>query len=142
MTRAFVPYPFVAARHEAVLPPLHDGVDARRHPVVVVGAGPVGYCTALGLARHGVPVVLVEADDGVCFGSRAICISRRSLEIIERLGALPGFLATGLPWSGGRSFYRDAEVLKFSMPQDENQKLPPMINLAQYSIEHLLLQQV
>ena len=141
MTRAFRPYPFAAARHDAVLPPLRDGVDARRRAVVVVGAGPVGYCTALGLARHGVPVVLVEADEGVCFGSRAICISRRSLEIIERLGALPGFLATGLPWTGGRSYYRDAEVLRFTMPQDENQKLPPMINLAQYSIEHLLLQQ-
>src|SRR5213076_1286341 len=39
----------------------------------------------------------------------------------------------------GRSFYRDTEVLKFSMPQDDNQKLPPMVNLAQYHIEQLLL---
>ena len=107
--------------------------------MVVVGGGPVGYCTALGLASHGVPVVLIEADDSVCFGSRAICISRRSLEIVERLGALDGFLEIGLPWTGGRSFYRDTEVLHFTMPQDENQKLPPMVNLAQYSIEQILL---
>ena len=110
-----------------------------RRPVVVVGGGPVGYCTALGLANHGVPVVLLEADDSVCFGSRAICISRRSLEIITRLGAAEGFLKQGLPWTGGRSFYRDDEVLNFKMPMDENQKHPPMINLAQYSIEQLLL---
>jgi 3-(3-hydroxy-phenyl)propionate hydroxylase len=57
----------------------------------------------------------------------------------DRLGALPGFLEIGLPWTGGRSFYRDAEVLHFRMPQDENQKLPPMVNLAQYSIEQILL---
>ena len=108
--------------------------------MVVVGGGPVGYCTALGLASHGVPVVLIEADDSVCFGSRAICISRRSLEIVERLGALDGFLDDGLPWTGGRSYYRDTEVLHFTMPQDENQKLPPMVNLAQYSIEQILLE--
>ena len=138
--RALAPYPFSAQRHAATLPPLRDGADAQRHRVVVAGGGPVGLCAALGLAAHGVKVLLIEADDSVCAGSRAICISRRSLEIIERLGALPGFLATGLPWTGGRSFYRQAEVLRFAMPQDENQKLPPMINLAQYHIEDILLE--
>jgi 3-(3-hydroxy-phenyl)propionate hydroxylase len=142
MSREFVPYPFTAIRHPALLPPLQDGVDPRRHPVVVVGGGPVGLASALGLANQGIPVVLLEADDSVCFGSRAICISRRSLEIIQRLGALEGFLKIGLPWTGGRSFYRDVEVLHFTMPHDENQKLPPMINLAQYSIEQLLLDRV
>ena len=139
MNRPFKPYPFTAKQYPASLPPLQDGVDKIRRPVVVVGGGPVGYCTALGLANHGVPVVLLEADDSVCFGSRAICISRRSLEIITRLGAAEGFVKLGLPWTGGRSFYREAEVLHFKMPMDENQKHPPMINLAQYSIEQFLL---
>ncbi len=139
VTRGFVPYPFEPQRHAARLPPRRDGVETQRHPVVVVGAGPVGYTAALGLARHGVPVVLIEADDGVCTGSRAICISRRSLEIMDRLGALPGFIQHGLPWTGGRSFYRDTEVLRFAMPTDANQRLPPMLNLAQYRIEQILL---
>jgi 3-(3-hydroxy-phenyl)propionate hydroxylase len=140
MPRAFKPYPFQPAHHAAKLPPLHRGSDAKRHAVVIVGAGPVGTCAAIGLAQHGVPVVLLEADDSVCIGSRAICISRRSLEIIERLGAIDGFRAIGLPWTGGRSFYRDAEVLHFRMPQDENQKHPTMFNLAQYHIEQILLE--
>lgn len=139
MNRPFKPYPFTAEQYPPSLPLLKDGADTKRRPVVVVGGGPVGYCAALGLANHGVPVVLLEADDSVCFGSRAICISRRSLEIIARLGAADGFLKQGLPWTGGRSFYRDDEVLHFRMPMDENQKHPPMINLAQYSIEQLLL---
>ena len=138
MTPEFVPYPFAAKPHAAVLPPLTRGVDQRRHAVVVVGGGPVGLCSALGLANFGIPVVLIEADESVCFGSRAICISRRSLEIVQRLGALDGFMRIGLPWTGGRSYYRDVEVLHFSMPHDENQKLPPMLNLAQYSIEQVL----
>ena len=136
MTPAFQPYPHVPK----VYPPGKSaGAGTEHAPVLIVGGGPVGLATALGLARHGVRSVLVEADDGVCTGSRAICISRRSLEIIERLGALDGFLAKGLPWAGGRSFYRDQEVLHFSMPQDANQKLPPMVNLAQYHIEQFLL---
>lgn len=133
-TVAFADYPFVPRRHRP-----SPGGRATRVPVVVVGGGPVGYCTALGLAAHGVPVVLIEADDSVCVGSRAICVSRRSLEIVQRLGALDGFLREGLPWTGGRSFYRESEVLHFTMPTDANQKLPPMVNLAQYSIEQHLL---
>ncbi len=141
MQRSFVPYPFEAERHPPRLPELGaDRTERRRHPVVIVGAGPVGLCAALGLANHGVPVVVLEADVSVCFGSRAICISRRSLEIIARLGALDGFLKIGVPWTGGRSFYRDQQVLHFTMPQDENQKTPPMVNLAQYHIEQILLE--
>ena len=139
MSHSFTPYPFTAVRHPPRLPPLTDGRDTRPHPVVIVGGGPVGYTVALGLAAHGVHSVLLEADDSVCFGSRAICISRRSLQIFDRLGALDGFLKVGLPWTGGRSFYRQDEVLHFTMPHDENQKLPPMVNLAQYHIEQILL---
>lgn len=142
MSYEFKPYPFTAQRYPSRVPPLKGEVEASRHQVAIVGGGPVGLALALGLANHGVRSVVIEADDGVCTGSRAICISRRSLEIIERLGALPGFLAHGLPWAGGRSFYRDTEVLHFTMPQDENQKLPPMINIAQYRIEQILLDAV
>ncbi|MEO7855230.1 MAG: FAD-dependent monooxygenase, partial [Rubrivivax sp.] len=139
MTRPFAPYPFSPDVHPAVVPPLADGVDSVRHRVAIVGAGPVGLTAAIGLAVQGVRSVLIEADDGVCAGSRAICISRRSLQIAQRLGALDGFLQIGLPWTGGRSYYRDVEVLHFSMPTDENQKLPPMVNLAQHHIEEILL---
>jgi 3-(3-hydroxy-phenyl)propionate hydroxylase len=107
--------------------------------VVIVGGGIAGLATALGLGRQGVKTVLLEADGGVCVGSRAICVSRRSLEIIARLGALESFLEKGLPWTGGRSFYRASEVLRFSMPHDASQRLPPMINLPQYYIEQFLL---
>jgi 3-(3-hydroxy-phenyl)propionate hydroxylase len=139
MSLAFKPYPFSRRSYSSSLPPLHKGVEPGRRPVVIIGGGLVGHTTALAVAQHGVPVVLIENDDSVCIGSRAICISRRSLEILERVGTADEFLRMGLPWTGGRSFYRDQEVLHFKMPQDENQKWPPMINLAQYQMEQILL---
>lgn len=140
--REFIDYPFKAATHEAVLPPMHASMDVTRHPVAIVGGGPVGYALALGLANYGVRSVVIEQDASVCYGSRAICISRRSLQIMERLGALDSFLDKGLPWTGGRSFYRNTEVLHFEMPHDEEQKLPPMLNIEQFYIEQFLLDAV
>ncbi|MFM0615117.1 FAD-dependent oxidoreductase [Paraburkholderia nemoris] len=142
MSRSFKPYPFTPRSYAGLVPPLVDGCDPQRRAVAIVGGGPVGMTLALALARQGVRSVLIEADDGVCTGSRAICISRRSLEIFKRLGAVHGFLKKGLPWTGGRSFYRDAEVFRFAMHQDDEQSLPPMINIAQYQIEQLLLDEV
>ncbi|MDP9901240.1 FAD-dependent monooxygenase [Variovorax ginsengisoli] len=133
---------FRYTRFETVVPQLDDGVEPGRHRVVIAGGGPVGMALALGLANHGVRSVVLEADHTVCEGSRAICVSRRSLEIIERLGALPAFLAKGLPWRAGRSFYKLDEVLRFEMPHDARQKLPPMVNLEQYYIEQYLLDQI
>ena len=130
---------FHYTRFAPFTPSLEAGVEPGRHPVVIAGGGPVGMALALGLANHGVRSVILEADDTVCVGSRAACISRRSLEIVERLGALPAFLQKGLPWTGGRSFYKTDEVFRFAMPHDDTQKLPPMINLEQYYIEQYLL---
>ncbi|KLN53652.1 FAD-dependent monooxygenase [Variovorax paradoxus] len=134
---------FHYTRYQARTPALaHDGMEPGRHPVVIAGGGPVGMALALGLANQGVRCVILEADDTVCVGSRAACISRRSLEIVERLGVRPAFMAKGLPWTGGRSFYKTAEVFRFEMPHDERQKLPPMINLEQYYIEQYLLEEI
>ena len=135
----YVPYPFQAEHHVATHPVCTNGLENHSHRVVIAGGGPVGFATALGLAKQGVASVVLEADDSVCFGSRAICVSRRSLEILHRLGVGAGFDAIGLPWTGGRSFYKGQEVLRFEMPQDDNQQFAPMVNMAQYSIEKTLL---
>ncbi|MEO7335871.1 MAG: FAD-dependent monooxygenase [Caldimonas sp.] len=134
---SFRPYPFDFRRHAPPMPgALH--VD-RVHPIAIVGGGIAGLTLALDLAVQGIRSVVIEADDSVCFGSRAICFSRRSLEIYERLGVAAPMLEKGLAWTGGRSFYRHDEVLHFRMPHDRMQKLPPMINLQQYRVEDILV---
>lgn len=134
--------PFQYQRFAPRLPTLEAGHESQTHDVLIAGGGPVGLTAALGLARHGVRSVIIEADDSVCEGSRAACISRRSLEILDRLGVSAAFLGKGLPWTTGRSYYREREVLVFSMPHDATQKFPPMINLEQYYIEQYLLDEI
>ena len=121
MDYVFAQYPFEAERHEARLPGFRDSADEARHTVAIVGGGPVGLAVALGLANYGVRSVLIEADDACAPGAGRSAFRAAASEIIERLGAVEDFFRTGLPWTGGRSYYRDSEVLHFLMPHDENQ---------------------
>ena len=108
----------------------------RRHePVVIVGGGPVGFTLAALLSRRGIRSLVIEADDGYCTGSRAICLARRSLEVLAWAGAEKRLSAIGLPWVGGRSYFRDTEVLHFRMPSEPGERFPPMINVQQYHVE-------
>lgn len=57
-------------------------------PVVIVGGGPVGMLTALGLARSGVAVTVLEGQPGVARAPRAMVYHWPVLEHLERLGIL------------------------------------------------------
>ena len=104
-------------------------------PVLIAGGGPVGLTLAALLAEYGIASLTLEADDDYCSGSRAICISRRSQEIMGWVGADAPLTATGLPWTGGRSYFRNSEVLHFEMPHDPLQRYAPMVNIQQYAVE-------
>lgn len=108
--------------------------------VIVVGAGPVGLLAALDLARRGVAVTVLDkrAVDRPAFGSRALSVSRRSLEMLGRLGIAGPFLDLGVPWSGGRSFYRTTQISSFSM-HDPGARYPALVNLQQPFIEDFLV---
>ena len=79
-------------------------------PVVVVGAGPVGLVTALLLARHRVPSVVLEADARRDpSGSRAICFQRDVLDVLDRAGCAGRMIARGVTWTTGRTYHREVE---------------------------------
>ena len=106
-----------------------------KNQVVIAGGGPVGLVMAALLQRRGIRSVVIEADAGYCIGSRAICISRRSMEILAWFGADRHVADIGLPWVGGRSYFRDREVLHFTMPSDPTERFAPMVNVQQYHVE-------
>jgi 3-(3-hydroxy-phenyl)propionate hydroxylase len=104
-------------------------------PVLIAGGGPVGLSLAALLAHHRVPCLVLEADASWCEGSRAICMSRRSQEILGWVGADQPLTAKGLSWVGGRSYFRGTEVLHFEMPSESAERFAPMVNIQQYYIE-------
>jgi len=126
-------YPRFAARRVAEL----DGAAAR-HPVLIVGAGPIGMTAALVLARYGIRCVLVDRKDTFNDGSRAVCIARPSMHILERVGAVAPFVEKALGWRFGRSYYRGEQIFRLEMPQPPGEKYLPMYNLQQQYTEKFL----
>ena len=110
-----------------------------RHPVVVVGAGPVGLTAAIDLALRGVPVTVLDDADRIGEGSRAICFAKRTLEIWDRLGVAGPMLDKGVTWRVGRVFFRDRQVYEFDLLPEDGHKMPAFINLQQYYAEHELV---
>jgi 2-polyprenyl-6-methoxyphenol hydroxylase-like FAD-dependent oxidoreductase len=64
--------------------------------VIVVGAGPVGLSLALGLARSGVNVLVLEKETGTAEHSRAPAIWSKTQELLAELGVIDRFLAEGI----------------------------------------------
>lgn len=80
--------------------------------VIVVGAGPVGFLTALGLARRGIHVTLLEAEAGINNSPRAAIYFPTTLEIIDKLGLLEDAEEIGLPSTRfSMRFLDDGEII-------------------------------
>lgn len=109
--------------------------EIKRHPVVVVGAGPVGLAAAIDLAQSGVAVVVLDDDDTVSFGSRGVCYAKRTLEVLDRLGVGDDCVTQGVSWNVGRTFFREEEAYNFNLLPEPDYKRPGMINLQQYYLE-------
>src|SRR5215213_3454619 len=119
--------------------PDQDRQEPMHHPVVVVGAGPVGLCAAIDLAQRGVPVVLLDDGDCIGEGSRGICYAKRTLEILDRLGIAAACLEKGVTWKVGKVFFRDELLYAFDLLPEDGHKMPAFINLQQYHLEHALV---
>jgi len=118
-----------------------EASELARHRVVIVGAGPVGLTTALDLARQGVRVVLLDDDYRLSTGSRAICFSKRTLEIWDRLGVGQRMMDKGVSWNVGKVFFREQEVWRFDLLPEPGHRRPAFINLQQYYAEGYLYEQ-
>jgi 3-(3-hydroxy-phenyl)propionate hydroxylase len=111
-----------------------------RHPVVVVGAGPCGLTAAIDLAVRGHRAVLLDDNDTVSVGSRAICFSKRTLEIWDRCGCAAPLLEKGVVWRLGKVFLGNEKVYEFDLLPQGAQKMPAFINLQQYYVEEALVE--
>ena len=108
-------------------------------PVVILGGGVVGLTLALDLARRGTPSILLDDDDTVSLGSRAICWAKRTLEIMGRLGLGGRFLEKGVVWNQGRVYVQDREAYAFDLLPEQGHEYPAFVNLQQYYAEEWLV---
>ena len=80
-------------------------------PVLVVGAGPAGLVTAIGLARHGVRSLVIERHASTSIFPRATGVSVRSMEIFRGWG-----IDEAVRRGGWRVIPRQATVRTLSDP--------------------------
>ncbi|KAB2850242.1 MAG: FAD-dependent oxidoreductase, partial [Hyphomicrobiaceae bacterium] len=113
-----------------------------RHKVVVVGAGPIGLAAAIDLAQRGIPVVLLDDNDKIGEGSRAICFSKRALEVCDTLGVGDRMVEKGVRWQVGKVFLDNELVHRFDLLPEPGYKRPAFINLQQYYIEAFMVDRV
>ena len=118
-------------------------------PVIIVGAGPVGLAMAIELANHGVASVVLDDNNVVSMGSRAICWSRRSLEIFDRLGIAGRVMDKAVPWRRGRIFHGREELFRTDLleegekdPLANGHAFPVFANLQQYYVEEFLIDRI
>lgn len=111
---------------------------------LIVGGGPIGLALALDLGRKGRRVVVVNALPFIPRGSKAICFSKRSLEIYDRLGVGERLLKKGVVWEKGKVFWKGAPnpIYEFDLLPIKDQQFPAFINIQQYYVEEYLLDEI
>lgn len=116
-------------------------IQTNHQPILVVGSGPTGLTLALNLAQHGIAVRIIDQELYPHPESRALALHSRSLEILERLGALDKILQEGRKIThinvfvaGQKKLTVDISVLKAPYPF--------VIVLPQNQIEHILLEKL
>ena len=109
--------------------------------VVVVGAGPVGLSLALGLARTGRSVLMLEKKPTTCEHSRAPVLWPRTQEVLADLGVLGRFLGEGIVQDDIRLWDadRDRALLRFPLYElQDDTEHPQLLLCPQSTTEELL----
>jgi 3-(3-hydroxy-phenyl)propionate hydroxylase len=115
------------------------------YDVIVVGAGPVGAVCALGLARRGISVALIEADEEISRSPRAATTHPATLEMLADLELIDEVSAQGLVaryfdfWdreTGERIARFDHELLK-----DET-RFPFVVQCEQHKLANLAIERL
>ena len=128
-------YPYARAADQDAAAPV-------RHKAAVIGAGPIGLGMAIDLARQGIEVVVLDDNDKVSFGSRAVCYAKRPLEILDRLGCGQPMVDKGVEWNLGKVFFDTRPIYDFNLLSEDGHERPAFVNLQQYYFEEYLVARV
>jgi 3-(3-hydroxy-phenyl)propionate hydroxylase len=112
--------------------------------ILISGAGPVGYTTALNLARYGIPFTLFEAGADIFEDPRAGTIHPPTLEMFDESGVTKKMLEQG--YLVPNYHYRDRKqglIVDFPLEVLKNDTHHPYrIMLEQHKLSHILREQL
>jgi 3-(3-hydroxy-phenyl)propionate hydroxylase len=114
-------------------------------PILVVGAGPVGLTTALGLHFYGLPFQLFEEDATLSNDTKAGTVLTRTLEAFRRYGVADRVLAKALRVDEIGDIERASNTARPSVRTDlltEDTCYPFIINMPQHHLEPILYQAI
>jgi 2-polyprenyl-6-methoxyphenol hydroxylase-like FAD-dependent oxidoreductase len=109
--------------------------------VLVVGAGPVGLVLACELARRDVRVRLIDKLTKPTQDSRAIVVHARSLEMMERIGAVDALIASGVQLSAAE-MHADGKLLGRVDVGKVDSPYPFTLSTAQTETERVLTERL
>ena len=114
-------------------------------PVAIVGAGPVGLTTALGLAHYGIAYRIFEDEDRLSTETKAGTTLSRSLEIWRRFGAHHAVIERSMRVDEigdiERATNRSRRPVRLSVLGRET-RFPFVINLPQQDMEPALAENI
>ena len=116
-------------------------MSSRINPIIVVGAGPVGLTTALGLDFYGLPFLLFEDDAELSRDTKAGTILTRTLEAFRRYGVADQVLAKALRVDVIGDVERATNTARPSVQTallGEDTRYPFVINMPQHHLEPIL----
>src|SRR6516225_9663672 len=110
-------------------------------PIIVVGAGPVGLTTALGLDFYRLPFALFEEDAELSLDTKAGTILTRTLEAFRRYGVADQVLAKALRVAEIGDVERTTNTTRPSVQTallSDDTRYPFVINMPQHHLEPIL----
>ncbi|HEY7662336.1 MAG TPA: FAD-dependent monooxygenase [Xanthobacteraceae bacterium] len=110
-------------------------------PIIVVGAGPVGLTTALGLDFYRLPFLLFEDDAELSRDTKAGTILTRTLEAFRRYGVADQVLASALRVDEIGDVERATNTARPSVQTallGDDTRYPFVINMPQHHLEPIL----
>jgi 2-polyprenyl-6-methoxyphenol hydroxylase-like FAD-dependent oxidoreductase len=94
---------------------------------------------ALLMAKFGISSTILERNkmrDPI--GSKALCMQRDVLDVLERVGCGDHLMSEGVTWTVGRTYYRDRELFEITFPEIGENHYPPFVNIGQDRTEYWL----
>jgi len=111
-------------------------MDMETTDVVIVGAGPAGLATAIGLAQRKIRFVILDSLTAIEHTSRAVVIHAATLDALQTLGVTERLIAQGLKLSHVQIRDRDRILVEvdfdgldtphpfaLTIPQDETEEI-------------------